>query len=100
MPVPESPRLLLPEADLSGPLFVGIDLGGTNIKAALVDDAEPSDTLLLAWDIIREAATTSPAWKERLASSAQTVKCFNKRIISFRYCSSEPVTPVPFFGFI
>ncbi len=39
MPVPESPRLLLPEADLSGPLFVGIDLGGTNIKAALVDDA-------------------------------------------------------------
>jgi glucokinase len=31
--------VLLPEADLSGPLFVGIDLGGTNIKAALVDDA-------------------------------------------------------------
>lgn len=39
MPTPESPRVLLPEADLSGPLFVGIDLGGTNIKAALVDDA-------------------------------------------------------------
>lgn len=39
MPAPESTQLLLPKADLSGPLFVGIDLGGTNIKAALVDDA-------------------------------------------------------------
>ena len=37
MPVTKSPRLLLPDADISGPLFVGIDLGGTNIKAALVD---------------------------------------------------------------
>ena len=38
MPVTKSPHLLLPDADVSGPLFVGIDLGGTNIKAALVDD--------------------------------------------------------------
>ena len=37
MPATKSPRLLLPDADISGPLFVGIDLGGTNIKAALVD---------------------------------------------------------------
>ena len=38
MPAPESPRLLVPLAEVSTPLFVGIDLGGTNIKAALVDD--------------------------------------------------------------
>jgi len=39
MPAAESPRLLVPAADIAPPLFVGIDLGGTNIKAALVDDA-------------------------------------------------------------
>ena len=38
MPATKSPHLLIPAADISGPLFVGIDLGGTNIKAALVDD--------------------------------------------------------------
>ena len=39
MPATESTRLLVPATDIAGPLFVGIDLGGTNIKAALVDDA-------------------------------------------------------------
>ena len=38
MPATKSTHLLVPAADVSGPLFVGIDLGGTNIKAALVDD--------------------------------------------------------------
>ena len=39
MPAPDSPRLLVPAAEVTLPLFAGIDLGGTNIKAALVDDA-------------------------------------------------------------
>lgn len=32
-------RVLLPLSQASRPLFAGVDLGGTNIKAALVDDA-------------------------------------------------------------
>ena len=39
MPATKTPQLLRSAADVSGPLFVGIDLGGTNIKAALVDDS-------------------------------------------------------------
>ena len=30
-------RALLPLADAMRPLYAGVDLGGTNIKAALVD---------------------------------------------------------------
>lgn len=33
-----SDRLLLPLAEATRPLYAGVDLGGTNIKAALVDD--------------------------------------------------------------
>ena len=39
MPATKPPQLLRSAADVSGPLFVGIDLGGTNIKAALVDNS-------------------------------------------------------------
>ena len=38
MTATKTPQLLRPATDVSGPLFVGIDLGGTNIKVALVDD--------------------------------------------------------------
>ena len=33
-----SDRLLLPLSQAQRPLYAGVDLGGTNIKAALVDD--------------------------------------------------------------
>ena len=33
-----APRKLVPAAEAARPLYAGIDLGGTNIKAALVDD--------------------------------------------------------------
>jgi len=33
-----APRLFLPRAEAVTPLYAGVDLGGTNIKAALVDD--------------------------------------------------------------
>lgn len=63
-----SHRELLPLSDAQGPFYAGIDLGGTNIKAGIVDNLGRSVAFVTAANRIEEGPE---AGAERMADSAR-----------------------------